>query len=221
MRQTSILTVPLLGGLAGVLSACSGPAPSPHTAESVSSRASGATTSSTPNSPSTSTTTSTSEAIGASMPCANAAVAVTSSGGGAGLGHEDQVLIFENTSGTTCMLSGYPGIAALDSAGQQVAQARRTVNGYLGGLSPGAKIPVIMLGPNQSASAIVEGTDNPVGTATTCPYYASLLVTPPGLTRSTRVTVSGLGRAQDGLPGCSGLEVHPVVTGTSGSSAGF
>ena len=150
--------------------------------------------------------------------CTNDQVVVSDQGGGAGLGHEDQVILFTNNSPSACTLTGYPGIAGLNASGQQVIQATRTLSGYLGGLWNSAMtLPRISLAPGQVASAIVEGTDNPVGTATSCPYYDYLLVTPPNLTNSTRVSVFGLGTSPtNGLPGCSTIEVHPVVPGSSG-----
>lgn len=129
---------------------------------------------------------------------------------GAGLGHVALPLLFTNDGTATCTLSGYPGVAALDSSGAQVAQAQRTPQGYLGGLEgySGGPLPVVSLAPGQTASAMVEGTDNPAGTATSCVTYAALLVTAPDTTTSVRV--------DSALPGCSALEVHPVVEGTSG-----
>jgi len=130
---------------------------------------------------------------------------------GAGLGHEGVVVLFRNTSAAACVLAGYPGVAALDATGRQVAQAERTPSGYLGGMETGSTTPrAVTLGPGATASALVEGTDVPEGTATSCPTYAALLVTPPTSTRSQRLTAS--------LPGCSPLQVHPVVRGTTGTS---
>ena len=127
------------------------------------------------------------------------------------------MILFTNQSQSTCSLSGYPGVAGLDAQGNQIVQVPRTLSGYLGGLQNGATTPpTVMLAPAQTASAAVEGTDNPVGSATSCPYYPALLVTPPNLTDSVRVTVSGLGTNPPGLPGCSLTEVHPVVPGSSG-----
>ena len=162
--------------------------------------------------------TSTTTVAGSTPPCTNGQVVVSDDGGGAGLGHEDQVILFTNNSPSACTLTGYPGIAGLNASGQQVIQAARTLNGYLGGLWSGATtLPRVSLAPGQVASAIVEGTDNPIGTATSCPYYDYLLVTPPNLTKSTRVRVFGLGTSPtNGLPGCSTIEVHPVVPGSSG-----
>jgi hypothetical protein len=122
-------------------------------------------------------------------------------GGGAGLGHEDQVIVFTNSSQASCTLSGYPGVAGLNVRGVQVVQALRTPSGHLGGLSNSAATVLhVSLAPGQTASATVEGTDNPVGTATSCPYYPNLLVTPPDLTVSVQVQVAGLGIQPSGLP---------------------
>jgi hypothetical protein len=119
-------------------------------------------------------------------------------------------IVFENISNTSCSLYGYPGVAALDAAGDQVAQAQRIPDGYLGGVA--GAIPVVVVDPGQMASAMVEGSDNPVNGATTCVTYAALLATPPNTSTSTRLDVS--------FPGCSGVEVHPVVPGTSGWGPG-
>ena len=150
-------------------------------------------------------------------PCHNGQIAVSGAGGGSGLGHQDQVILFTNQSQSTCALSGYPGVAGLDGQGDQAVQAQRTLGGYMGGLPPGATTPPnASLAPGQTASAKAEGTDNPVGSDISCPYYPVLLVTPPNLTDSVRVTVSELGT--NGLPGCSPIEVHPVVPGTTGDA---
>jgi Protein of unknown function (DUF4232) len=143
--------------------------------------------------------------------CKNGQVTVADGGRGAGLGHVDQVILFANDSRFSCTLTGYPGIAGLGSRGQQETEAKRTLSGFTGGLWNGATtLPLVSLAPSQEASAIVEGIDFPVGTETSCPLYGSLLVTPPNLTHSVRLALS------DGMPGCSTIEVHPVVPGTSG-----
>jgi uncharacterized protein DUF4232 len=129
--------------------------------------------------------------------------------GDAGVGHRSKVVVFRNTGSTQCVLQGYPGIAALDGAGDQVAQAKRTPSGYLGGVASG-KAPLVNLAPGQSASATVEALAfGPDGES--CTGYTGLLVTPPDETHSVRVAW--------GSDGCSDLQIHPVVPGTSGSIA--
>lgn len=163
--------------------------------------------------PASTSTTTTTAAAGPVGPCTIAELTISAGQTGAGLGHVGGPVLFTNAGSTECSLFGYPGVAALDPAGQQVAQATRTPSGYLGGLWTGATSPpTVDLAPGQTAAALVEGTDNPVGTPppASCPQYAGLLVTPPTALRSVRLTMR--------LPGCSGLEVHPVVPGTTGRS---
>ncbi len=131
-------------------------------------------------------------------------LAVTATFGGAALGHESVLLLFKDASSTTCSLYGYPGVAGLNVQGVQITQAVRTLNGYMGGA--GKSAPHVTLTPGLVASAVVEGTDVPTGNATTCPTYASLLVTPPNTTQSVPIHFS--------LPGCSGLQVHPIIPRT-------
>ncbi len=143
--------------------------------------------------------------------CADGQIMVSAGTSGAGLGHEGQVLLFTNVSSSPCTLTGYPGVAGLDAQGAQVVQAVRTPMGYLGGLLTGSTTPpTVVLAPAAVASALAEGTDNPTNGATSCPTYPSLLVTAPDLTVSVRVAA--------GLPGCSPIEVHPVVPGTTGQA---
>lgn len=115
------------------------------------------------------------------------------------------MLVFRNTSEHACTLYGYPGVAGLNKAGEQVAQAKRTTSGYLGG---DYTVQTVKVRPGKRASALVEATSVPSGDATSCPTYAALLVTPANTTKSVKVDVS--------LPGCGGLEVHPTVKGASG-----
>lgn len=120
-------------------------------------------------------------------------------------GHVGVTILFRNVSRTGCTLEGYPGVAGLDDQGHQAVQASRSANGYLGGTYG---VRNIMITPGAAASAMVEGTDVPSGMATSCATYPALLVTAPSHTDSHVVHVS--------VPGCSGLQVHPVVVGTSG-----
>jgi hypothetical protein len=151
-------------------------------------------------------------------PCQISQLRISPGASGFGTGNVGQVLLFTNVSQTTCTVSGYPGVAALDSQGNQVAQAKRELIGYLGGLQNNAtSVPVVTLASGQVASAEVEGTDNPVGTATSCTYYPSFLVTPPGETHSVTVNAGVVqGSNIPGFPGCSPISVNPMVPGTTG-----
>jgi Protein of unknown function (DUF4232) len=142
---------------------------------------------------------------GAVPACANADLTVGVRPSGAGLGHVGSIIVFTNGSDHPCSLSGYPGVAGMDSAGRQVTQALRSPSGYLGG---SYTVSVVVLAPGGRASALVEGTDVPTGSATSCPIYPRLLVTAPSQTRSHLLSAA--------TPGCSPLQVHPVVTAAAG-----
>ena len=161
--------------------------------------------------PPTSSTTTVTETESTSSPCLFADLVISAGQTGLGLGHVGTTIVFRNVATHACRMTGYPTVAGLDPRGQQATEARQTPNGYLGGLPVGTTVPpMVVLRPGQSASALVEGTNNPVGTATSCVSYPRLLVAPPGQTEDTAVEVS--------MPGCSGLEVHPVVAGTARSA---
>jgi hypothetical protein len=138
--------------------------------------------------------------------CTDAQLTVTAGQENAGAGHIGFPVIFENISGQTCSLYGYPGVAGLNQAGEQADEAQRVPAGYLGG-TVGAP-PFVLLAPGQYGSALVQGTDNPVDGVTSCVSYSGLLVTPPNTTESTQLNIE--------MPGCSGLQVSPVVNGTTG-----
>jgi hypothetical protein len=161
-------------------------------------------------SPTTSTTaprSTTSSTVPTVSNCSTGQLQVTAGEGSGAAGTISQVVLFENVSTTTCLLHAFPGVAGLDSSGNQLAQATRVVN-----LAPftgsTASLPTVQLPPASTASATVFGSDVPVGAATSCVTYAALLVTPPNAFQSVRVDAS--------LPGCAGLKVGPVYAGTTG-----
>jgi hypothetical protein len=118
------------------------------------------------------------------------------------------VLAFINTGTAPCTMQGYPGVAILDAGSAQVAQARRTAQGYMGGLPAGQSPPLVSLRPGDSASAIIEALSaNPDGTA--CKPWSGLLVTAPDDTRSTKLVWAA--------GGCADPQIHPVVPGLEGS----
>ena len=183
-----------LGALALILAACGGGTPS-GTPKSTT------TTSSAP-SPTTSTTTQPT-----TLACATAQLQVTAGMSSGAAGTIGQVILFTNVSSALCLLHAFPGVAGLDANGNQLTQATRILNGAPFSGSA-ASLPTIQLAPGSTASAFVEGSDVPSGAATSCVTYAALLVTPPNTSQSIHVAAS--------LPGCSGLRVTPVVSGTAG-----
>ncbi len=134
--------------------------------------------------------------------CTLAELAVTAGQAGGAAGSVYQPILFRNTSSRTCQLQGYPGVAAINAAGQQASQAIRTPSLAGGGL-PAAQT----LAPGTVVSAIVRGSNVPVGGATSCVTF-TLLVTPPGETHSQPLAAK--------LPGCARLGVGFVVAGQTG-----
>lgn len=154
-----------------------------------------------------SATTTATAASGSIHGCANGTISISTGASQAGLSHSGLPLLFTNTGSVDCALVGYPGAALVTGGGHQV-QVPRTPQGYLGGISPQAKAdPVVVLAPGQTGSALLEGEDSSASGGA-CLAYASLLVTAPNQTVTSR-----LARA---LSICS-PQIHPVVAGTSGT----
>ncbi|WP_433059819.1 DUF4232 domain-containing protein [Dactylosporangium sp. CS-033363] len=114
-------------------------------------------------------------------------------------GHFSQVIVFINAGTAPCRMRGYPGVDAVNTRGEQLAEARRTPSGYLGG--PGT-IATVTIPVGKSATATVEAFAFE-SASPACLPFAGLLVIPPDDTESTLVPWSG--------PGCEELEVHPVT----------
>ena len=162
-------------------------------------------------SPSATTTTG---AVKASQRCTTSQLDISAGPVGAGLhgSRRHPGAVPQHRGASACTMSGYPGVAGLDAKGSQVVQAQRTPNGYLGGLTQGVtNPPVVTLTNGQVASALVEGSAVPLDNATSCPTFPALLVTPPGETHSVRVVGE--------MPGCTGIAVHPIVAGSTGSQS--
>lgn len=144
---------------------------------------------------------------GAAPACTISRLAVSIGGQQGGDGHSSGAIRFRNTGTSACRLYGYPGVAALDSPGKQIAQARRTPRGYMGGLGSSQHTPTaVTLAPGHTASALVEA-DNAASNGNSCGTVPALLVTPPNETHHVKLSWHG---------GCSGFQIHPVVTGDSG-----
>lgn len=148
--------------------------------------------------------------------CRNGQLEVSSSGSrGLGMNHWIDTLVFMNVSNTACNVSGYPVVVALDAQGHKVATAEPGPDS-LSGPPPGITAPpTVTVKPGRSVSATVQGTSVPIGTATSCLYFPSFLVTPPGQTQAVLVTLTN--RTLDyAFPGCSPIVVSPILDGSYG-----
>lgn len=153
--------------------------------------------------------------------CANDQLAISAVRFGQAGGSASEVLAFKDVGVAPCSLSGYPGVAVLNTAGEPAQQAIRRINAMLGGQFEGVRPATVDLAPGQDATATVEGSDNPVDAEDTCPYYPAFEVTAPDQTRSVTlrgVGAQGPGFTETGFPGCTPVIVTPIVPGDTGSS---
>jgi len=100
--------------------------------------------------------------------CATSQLSAALGGGDAGAGNLYRYLVLTNNSGTTCHLTGFPGVSMLDANGKQIGRpATRTQDGY----AP------VDLAPGGSASDTIH-TINQQGTCLAT--SAQLRIYPPG-----------------------------------------
>jgi hypothetical protein len=127
--------------------------------------------------PSTASTTTPHTPIG--PPCHSGQLSISIQASYVGAGSAAEELAFLNVSNSSCSLDGYPGVAALNSQGQQITQARRSD-------AVGSPATDVDLKPGQEAQALIQGSDGSIGTCGS--FTRSFLVTPPNLTQSVPVT---------------------------------
>jgi Protein of unknown function (DUF4232) len=219
-RAVGLLVLILAAGT--TLVACSESSTSPtttHTSQSPSTTTTHVTTSTTATSTTTGVGSTTSTSVVTQSDCRIGQLQIQAGAGGGAAGNVGRTIVFTNIGQTPCTMNGYPGVAALDSQGNQVEQALRHVTGMMGGLpNDSSPIPFVTLAPGQIASAEIEGSDLPPGTATTCVGYPSFLITPPGETHSVQVAIPTANNSYGGFPGCYPISVNPVVSGATGRS---
>jgi hypothetical protein len=139
--------------------------------------------------------------------CAAGQVRISESPGVPGMGHFSDLIQVTNTDGRACDLRGFPSVGLLNSSGAHVATAVQN-DAALGGPTNQA---VVRLGVGEAATAQLAGTDMPLGTATSCPTFASYTVSLPESGGSTVF--------EGPLADCSGLYTTSFVPGFNGFSA--
>jgi hypothetical protein len=94
-------------------------------------------------------------------------------------------LMFTNTSGTTCTITGYPGVSAIGSSGAQLGSAA--------GRNPSTPTTTVTLANGHSATAQLQVAEVGNYTASACAptSAAALRVYPPNQTQSTTVAFTG------------------------------
>ncbi len=160
------------------------------------------TTSASPSVPSTQATTTTTAPFGPM--CKNGQIASSIQTSFVGAGSAAEELGFLNVSSHPCILDGYPGVAALDSTGHQIAQAKRSD-------ADGGPPADVNLRPGQLAEALIGGSD---GSSQECGTFTrSFLVTPPNMTQSAQVMAKSTSAAI-GVSDTCPISIGPVTPET-------
>ncbi len=99
------------------------------------------------------------------------------------MGEEGGLLRFENTRTTTCVISGWPQVVAVQAKGTR-ASSRHAVGGTMlfgWNWSPRRAVPKVSLRPGAAGYAILASADNPTGAnpPRQCPKAHRLIVTAP------------------------------------------
>ena len=141
--------------------------------------------------------------------CAGDQLHIGVADGIAGAGHSSLVILVHNHGSHTCRLLGYPKVQLLDAGGTVSAVARETPSGFAGGTPLSTPMPGVDLGAGKEASAVLEGTDVPLGTTTTCTSYPSYTIMLRGMHDAIRI--------KQPIVSCSGFSVHPFVIGFNGT----
>ena len=143
--------------------------------------------------------------------CATTALSGSVTGGTGAAGTIETTVGLKSTSATPCVLSGYPGLQLLDSAGASLpTQVVRK-----GGYSFTSMVPTtVTLSNGQSAYFNIGYSDVPVGGERSCPSSTSLEVTPPDATDHLVVVPAVLSPCGGGE-----LVVSPVFPATGSNNA--
>jgi Protein of unknown function (DUF4232) len=139
--------------------------------------------------------------------CALPYLRITVRPAGARSSHASYLLSFTNTGQIACQLTGYPAVTVLSSSGQPVLRATATPNGYLGGVR--SRPATVLIASGQPGSALLEGELIDIN-GNRCPRRPGLAITPPDGTLPARIPVA--------TAICGGVQVHPVVVGSTAST---
>lgn len=141
--------------------------------------------------------------------CTPAQLAVKTDTSAAATGYSDLMIEITDKGSTACTLSGFPAVLGTLGSGGTV-HGRDTADVHLGMANPGTAPGPVPLAPGASAWIPLNFDDNPVNGASSCPAFASLSITLPGVAQA--FTVSALEYGSVHAPDCDGIEVPPVLT---------
>jgi hypothetical protein len=153
--------------------------------------------------------------------CSQSELHVDYDGTLAGTGNFNMFFLVKNVSARSCSLRGFPraSFRGADDVRLRVSQGNdpdRDGND-LGGLSPGVKIPRVVLAAGHGvASFSVYGRDQPhVNSLKGCQEWRRMLIELPGARGFA--TVYALTSHEMSFLWCGGIIMHPVVPGPSGT----
>jgi Domain of unknown function (DUF4232) len=100
----------------------------------------------------------------------------------AGLGHLNGDLRFTNTGGARCRLSGWPTVLAVEADGREIRSTRipHLSDAWALNWPPSRPDRPVVLARDRSADVEIDGGDNPLRNASSCPAARWLRVIPPG-----------------------------------------
>jgi Protein of unknown function (DUF4232) len=140
--------------------------------------------------------------------CTPAGLAVRTDTSAAATGYSELMIEITDKGSTACGLSGFPTVLGTLGSGGTV-RGRDTAEVHLGMVNPGAGPGPVTLAPGASAWIPLNFDDTPVNGANSCPAFASLSITLPGMAQA--FTVSALEYGSVYAPDCDGIEVPPVL----------
>lgn len=134
--------------------------------------------------------------------CTTSQLKVALTNTGALGGQAGGYLRFTNDSQTSCRITGWPVVAGLTASGHATT-FRHAQSTMFGAWQYAAPLPVLTLGPGDSAYAVVAADDAPAGSQATCAAPdVRLRVSAPGSQSSTEVS-AWLPGARTYLPACA------------------
>jgi len=120
----------------------------------------------------------------------------------ASLGVLHGYLSFTNTSGYSCIVTGWPTVIGVPAAGMAAAGMRERFGTPVARTVQGT--PTVDLKPGATAIAAIDATDVPISGNECSPPYKYLKVAPPGEERMTLISAR-VNAVIGFLPSCSGL----------------
>jgi hypothetical protein len=141
--------------------------------------------------------------------CTSAQLAVKTDTSAAATGYSDLMIEVTNKGSAACALSGFPSVLGTLGSGGTV-HGRDTADVHLGMANPGTAPGSVPLAPGAAAWIPLNFDDTPLNGASSCPAFASLSITLPGVAQPFTVSAHEYGSVY--APDCDGIEVPPVLT---------